>query len=142
MPNFLKHPTTYPAVNISVGRRYWNTQSFCNLQVGLAGKGCIFRQGVKEQLLSGRREMARLGFLYLCRVLKILPVWTIRVLQMVRAVEKFSSVQVSLVGISPVSRMRRAERMRMILKAAKAGTRSRIPRPGRGSDHPMLCTLF
>lgn len=28
-------------------------------------------------------------------MLKILPVWTIRVLQMVRAVEKFSSVQIS-----------------------------------------------
>ena len=51
------------------------------------------------------------------RVLNILPVWTIRVLQMVRAVVKSSSVQMSLVGISPVSRMRRAERMRMILKA-------------------------
>ena len=75
-------------------------------------------------------------------MLKILPVWTIRVLQMVRAVVKSSSVQMSWVGISPVSRMWRAERMRMILKAARAGTRSRIPRPWRGSDHPMLCTHF
>lgn len=75
-------------------------------------------------------------------MLKILPVCTIRVLQMVRAVEKSSSVQVSLVGISPVSRMRRAERMRMILKAARADTGNRTPRPGRESDHPMLCTHF
>ena len=75
-------------------------------------------------------------------MLKVLPVCTIRVLQMVRAVEKSSSVQVSLVGISPVSKMRRTERIRMILKAARAGTRSRTPRPVRGSDHPMLCTHF
>lgn len=53
------------------------------------------------------------------RALKILPVWTIRVLQMVRAVVKSSSVQMSLMGISPVSRMRRAERIRMILKAER-----------------------
>ena len=58
---------------------------------------------------------------------------------MVRAVVKSSSAQMSLVGISPVSRMRRAERMRMILKAARAGTRSRIPRLERGSDHPTQC---
>ena len=75
-------------------------------------------------------------------MLKILPVCTNKVLQMVSAVVKSSSVQVNLVGISPVSRIRRAERMRMILKAARAGTRSRIPHPGRGSDHPMLCTQF
>ena len=75
-------------------------------------------------------------------MLKILPVCTIRLLQMVRAVEKSSSVQVSLVGISPVSKMRRAERIRMILKAARAGKRSRIPRPWSGSDHPMICTHF
>lgn len=73
-------------------------------------------------------------------MLKILPVCTNRVLQMVRAVEKSSSAQVNLVGISPVSKMRRAERMRMILKAARAGTRSRTPHPRRGSDHPMQCT--
>ena len=72
-------------------------------------------------------------------MLKILPVCTVRVLQLVRAVEKFSSVQMKLVRISPVSRMRRAERLRMILKAARAGTKSRIPRPVRGSDHPMQC---
>lgn len=58
------------------------------------------------------------------RVLKILPVCTIRVLQMVRAVAKSSSVQMSLVGISPVSRMRRAERMRMILKAERPRRRT------------------
>ena len=57
-------------------------------------------------------------------MLKILPVCTIRVLQMVRAVEKSSSVQVSLVGISPVSRMRRTERIRMILKAERPRRRT------------------
>ena len=72
-------------------------------------------------------------------MLKILPVSTIRVLQMVRAVEKSSSVQMSLVGISPDSRMRRTERMRMILKAARAGIGNRTPRPGRESDHPRQC---
>ena len=66
----------------------------------------------------------------------------IRVLQMVMAVAKSSSVQMSWVGISPVSRMRRAERMRIILKAARVGTGNRTPHPGRGSDHPMLCTHF
>lgn len=58
------------------------------------------------------------------RVLKILPVWTIRVLHMVRAVVKSSYVQMSLVGISPVSRMRRAERMRMILKEERPRRRT------------------
>jgi len=64
MPNFLKHSTAYPAVNIPVGRRYRNTQSLCNLQVDLAGKGCIFRQGDEEHLLSGRREGARWVIFY------------------------------------------------------------------------------
>ena len=65
MPNFLNHATAHPAVNIPVGRRHRNTQSFCNLQIGLSGKCNIFRQGGEELLLSGRREVARLGFLYL-----------------------------------------------------------------------------
>lgn len=62
MPNFLKHPTAHPSVNISVSRRDRDTQGFCNLQIGLSGKCNIFRQGGEELLLSGRREMARLGF--------------------------------------------------------------------------------
>lgn len=65
MSNFLKHVTAHPPIDISVGRRYWNTQSLCNLQVGLADKGTVFRQGGEELLLSGRREVARLGFFYL-----------------------------------------------------------------------------
>ena len=65
MPNFFKHSTAHPAVKISVGRRDRDTQSLCNLQVGLAGKGGIFRQGGEELLLSGRREVARLGVFYL-----------------------------------------------------------------------------
>ena len=117
MPNFFKHVTTHPTINISVGRRHRNTQGFCNLQIGLSGKCNIFKQGGEELLLSGRREVPGWVSSTWGKVLKILPVWTIRVLQMVRAVGKSSSVQVSLVGISPVSKMRRAERMRMILKA-------------------------
>ena len=58
------------------------------------------------------------------KVLKILPLCTIKVLQMVSAVVKSSSVLVSLVGISPVSWMRRAERMRMILKAERPKRRT------------------
>ena len=65
MPNFFKHVTTHPTINISVGRRHRNTQGFCNLQIGLSGKYSIFRQGIKKQLLSGRREVAQLGFFYL-----------------------------------------------------------------------------
>ena len=58
------------------------------------------------------------------RVLKILPVCTIKVLQMMSAVVKSSSVQVSFVRISPVSRIRRAERIRMILKAERPKRRT------------------
>lgn len=65
MTNFLNHSTAHPAINTPVGRRYWNTQGFCNLQVSLARECGFFRQGVKELLLSGGREMARLGFFYL-----------------------------------------------------------------------------
>ena len=65
MPNFINHSTAHPAVNISVGRRDSNTQSLCNLQVDLAGKSNILRQESEELLLSGRREVARLGFFYL-----------------------------------------------------------------------------
>ena len=65
MPNFLNHSTAHPAVNISDGRRYRNTQSLCNLQVDLAGKSNILRQGGEELLLSGRREVTRLGVFYL-----------------------------------------------------------------------------
>lgn len=65
MPNFLNHSTAHQSVNISIGRRYWNTQSFCNLQIGLARECGILRQGVKKLFLSGRREVARLGFFFL-----------------------------------------------------------------------------
>ena len=65
MPNFLNHTTAHPTVDIPVGRTYRNTQSLCNLQIGLSGKCNIFRLGGEELLLSGRREVIRLGFFYL-----------------------------------------------------------------------------
>lgn len=73
-------------------------------------------------------DVADMGSSTCGRVLKTLSMWTMRTSQIVRAVRKSGSVQVRGEERSPVSRMRRAVKIRIVRK---------VDRPRRRTDATM-----